>query len=311
VSGGFCNPVGEWRGSAEVYDGHGRFLGNGVDQRSVAELGEGRVRIDLSFTGPFKFAGHYVIADRGAHRVYQGPVNIGFAEALGEHAVQADNYWPAIGMSQRFLLMVMPGGAKQLSLALLSRGERLCYAVVGEHDKQLACALDTAPDTDAVPSEGPPPSFLSGASVDLGADPAAGRGEILLHRAGRWHGSLTVTDGELRSTGDASYEERVEGTASGLRVRTVGGGFAPEPREYTLVTDGWQAWTPTGGVVGSYSLSGGRALSGVFQRTAEELRVWRREVVSHDGSVKAVIHNWYRGGVRIGTQHGVLEFEAA
>ena len=40
----------------------------------------------------------------------------------------------------------------------------------------------------------------------------------------------------------------------------------------------------------------------------EELRVWRREVVSHDGTVKAVVHSWYRGGERLGTAHGVLTF---
>lgn len=140
MSAGLCSLDGEWRGTAEVYGGDGRFLGNGVDRRFVTtDVGGGRTRIELSFTGPFKFTGHYVIADRGTHRLYEGPVNQGFAEALGEHLVQADNYWPSVGLSQRFLLMVLPGEDRQLSMALLSRGERLCYVVVGENHRVPSC----------------------------------------------------------------------------------------------------------------------------------------------------------------------------
>ena len=48
----FCG-LGEWKGSAEVYGGDGRFLGNGVDQRHVrTSLGDNRIRIDLpSYAG--------------------------------------------------------------------------------------------------------------------------------------------------------------------------------------------------------------------------------------------------------------------
>ena len=145
TNAGFCSAEGQWLGTAEVYSGTGEFLGNGVDQRHVrTDLDDGRVRIDLSFTGPFKFAGHYVIDDRGAHRLYQGPLNHGFAEAIGSSAVQAHNFWPAIGMSQRFFLFALPSGDKQLSLALMSRGEQLCYAVVGENDRVKACGPDVS-----------------------------------------------------------------------------------------------------------------------------------------------------------------------
>lgn len=284
MSEAFCKVAGQWQGTAEVYGGDGRFAGNGVDRRSVVELGDGRTRIDLSFTGPFKFAGHYVIRELGRDRVYEGPVNVGFAEALGPDAVQADSYWASIGMSQRFFLMVLPGGDRQLSLALLSRGERLCYAVVGENHKLDAC--------------GEPPSFADGAAIDLAGDPAAGRGEVLLHRPGRWVGALS----------GARYEERVELIPAGVRVRAAGGAISPEPYELELATDGWVARTGPGAVVGSYSLSGGRASSGQLHKLADQLRVWRREVCSHDGAVKAVVHNWYRGGERVGVQYGALEF---
>lgn len=310
----FCG-LGEWRGIAEVYSGEGRFLGNGVDQRYAREMDDKRVRIDLSFIGPFKLSGHYVIADKGTPRLYQGPTNVGFGEAIGPDLIDSDNYWPSIGLSQRFFLMVLPGGDKLLSLALLSRGERLIYAVVGESDKVVAGA---AGGSSSIPVQAP--GFIDGASCDIGDDPAAGHGAIFLHRVGRWSGTLASSGGAggvegapgpLQSVGQTSYEETVDTSGGRLHVRITGGGFAAEPARVELVTDGWQAWSNAGPMVGSYSLSGGRALSGVFHRLSDELRLWRREVVSHDGSLKAVVHTWYRGGVRIGVQYGVLRFEAA
>ncbi len=301
--GGFCQAVGDWLGTAEVYGGDGRFLGNGVDKRHVTTpVDDTRVRIELSFTGPFSFAGHYVIDDRGDHRLYQGPINVGFAEALGDTAVQADNYWSAIGMTQRFLLMVAPNGTQQLSLALLSRGESLCYVVVGENHKQTACATEGAAFA---------PSTINRASVDVTADPSAGRGELLLHRPGRWHGTLHTSGPQLGELVDHAYEQTLREREGSLVLRSVGGRFAPEPHEVALTTSGWHAWTTGGPIAGSYSISGGRASSGQLHYLAEELRVWRREVVSHDGAIKAVVENWYRGGERIGTQHGMLQFEPA
>ncbi|MBL8046128.1 MAG: hypothetical protein JNL09_06280, partial [Anaerolineales bacterium] len=40
---------GRWAGTAEVFSGEGRFLGNGADNRHVQDLGGGRTRIDVSF----------------------------------------------------------------------------------------------------------------------------------------------------------------------------------------------------------------------------------------------------------------------
>ena len=166
----FCG-LGEWKGNAEVYDGAGRYLGSGVDQRHVRTPQEdGRLRIDLAFLGPFRLAGHYFIRDAGDYRVYEGPANLGVAEAIAEDLVDADHYWPAIGMSQRFFLMMMPGGQRQLSLALLSRGEGLVYAVVGENQREGTCA--------------PAGALPSVASVDVADDPATGRGAVLVHRPG-------------------------------------------------------------------------------------------------------------------------------
>ena len=299
----FCG-LGEWKGTAEVYGGDGRFLGNGVDQRHVrTPLGDNRIRIDLSFVGPFKFSGHYEIHDKGSHRVYTGPANLGLAEAVSENLVDADHYWPGIGLSQRFFLMVLPGGQKQLSLALMSRGDRLVYAVVGESERVLACETPNASPEGA-------PGLVDGASIDLVNDAAAGRGSILLHRPGHYRGTLVRTNEKLERIAEEPYEETIEAArpGTGLSVRVAGGGFAPEPVSMTLTTDGFTAWSSSGPMAGSYSLYGGRALSGAFQRVKEELRVWRREVISHDGARKAVVHNWYRGGVRVGVAYGVLTF---
>jgi hypothetical protein len=282
----FCG-LGEWKGSAEVYGGDGRFLGNGVDQRHVrTPLGDNRIRIDLSFVGPFRFSGHYEIVDRGSHRVYTGPANLGLAEAVSETLVDADHYWPGVGLSQRFFLMVLPGGQSQVSLALMSRGERLVYVVVGESERVVACENPSAEPAAAL-------GVADVASVDVAADPTAGRGVVLMHRRGSYRGTLVRTNETLEKVGEEAYEETVE------------------PAMIALTTDGFTAWSSTGPMAGSYSLFGGRALSGTFQRVRDELRVWRREVVSLDGTKKIVVHNWYRGGVRVGVQYGVLEFTAS
>ena len=67
----------------------------------------------------------------------RGPLNLGFAEVLGDGLIAARNYWPSLGLSQRFFLMVLPGGDHQLSLALLSRGDQLRWTVVGEYRRQV------------------------------------------------------------------------------------------------------------------------------------------------------------------------------
>ncbi len=175
----FTQNLGHWQGTAEVYDGHGRFLGNGSDSRQVQQLDNGRVRIDVSFVGPFKHAGHYTIAEAAGSRLYQGPANVGYAETLSSGLVDANAYWPALGLSQRFFLMVLPDGDTQLSLALMTRGEKLLYVVVGQNERIRT--EDEGRETDAPSSVLRPPSFLSGTSYDLAHDPAAGRGEILLH----------------------------------------------------------------------------------------------------------------------------------
>lgn len=294
---GFTQGIGRWSGAAEVYDGNGRFVGNATDQRHVQrEVGSNRVRIDLSFVGPMKFAGHYVIADHVDYRLYQGPANTGYAETLAENLIDANAYWPITGLTQRFFLMVLPDGNRQMSLALMSRGEKLIYVVVGEYNR-----VDEA--------HRGLPDLVNGIAYDLADDPAAGRGTVLLHRSGQWRGELATLGGDLARQEMAAYSETVAIKGPNRLQTTIeGAAFAADAQTMRLTTNGWEAWSEAGSLVGSYSLSGGRALSGQFHYLQQERRVWRREVASHDGTQKAVVHVWYRGGERIGVQFGVLNF---
>lgn len=298
----FSQGIGKWIGSAEVYDGSGRFLGNAHDQRHVQrDVDERTVSIDLSFAGPFKFAGRYSIADHGDHRLYLGPANVGFAETLADNLIDAYAYWPITGLSQRFFLMVLPGpdgepAVRQMSLALMARGEQLLYAVVGEYQR-------VGDDW-----QGGNPILLNGTSFDLADDPAAGRASVFLQRPGEWRGTLSVLDGALEPIATLPHQEIVQATAHGLRVTRIGNHFDPAPAVSDLRTNGRLAWSEPGDVVGSYSLYGGRALSGTFHHLAVNLHVQRREVVSHDGTHKAVVYTWYRGGERVGVVFGVMEY---
>ena len=287
---GFSRGIGNWAGRAEVYDAGGRFLGLGRDRRHVSRAAaSGKVRIDVSFSGPFRLEGHYEVDDRGSHRIYRGPANVGFAEVLSPSLVDANGYWPDAGLTQRFFMLVLPDGEKQLSLALMSRGEQPLYCVVVENDRlpESATAAE-APGVAARATDAPEP-------------------ELLLHRLGRWRGSLSVSGRQL----ERPYEEKIEGMDDGLRVSFEGGFYAPEPVTVELKTRDQQAWSGPGELVGSYSLFGGRALAGTFHRTSRELRLWRREVATRDGTRKAVLHHWYRGQERVGTEYGVLELEPA
>ena len=296
---GFLQGIGKWLGTAEVYDGNGRFVGNATDHRHVQkQAGENRIRIDLSFIGPLKFAGHYFIEDHIDYRLYQGPANTGFAETLAENLIDANGYWPVTGLSQRFFLMILPDGKRQISLGLMSRGDKLIYTIVGEYLR--------VDDGD----EGLP-ALVNGTAYDLHDDPAGGRGDILLQRPGTWRGELATLNGTLDKMASTAYEECLTAEKKHLHVQVSGTAFVSEAESTRLNSNNWEAWSEAGNLVGSYSMSGGRALSGTFHYLKEQLQVWRREVVSHDGRQKAVLHTWYRGGIRIGVQFGVLDFEAA
>ena len=306
MSGGsFSQGLGEWIGSAEVYDGSGRFAGMGRDTRTVkAEDPAGLITVEVTFEGPFQLSGMYTIADHGSHRTYEGPLNLGFAEVLGDGLIAARNYWPSLGLSQRFFLMVLPGGDHQLSLALLSRGDQLRWTVVGEYRRQLQASQD------------PPPAVEPIDPAEVRDDPSAGRGRLLILRPGRWSGRLHRLDRDLEPSGMVDFSETLTPTSSdpapaggqSTQVHLSGLDFAADA-SFVLESDGWTAWTPAGDFAGSAALSGGRGLSGHFHNDPAGCRVWRREVASLDGTTKAVLHIWYRGEERLGALYGTVTFD--
>ncbi|MCX6130668.1 MAG: hypothetical protein NTX25_16615 [Proteobacteria bacterium] len=296
---GFCG-IGHWQGVAEVYDGQGHFLGNGADQRHVrSQTTEGLTRIDLSFVGPLKFSGHYFIANKEGRRLYQGPANCGAADALSKDCVSAHGYWPSIGLSQKFFLLMSPDGKRQFSLALMSRGEQLLYVVVGENAKVIGDQVETAID------------IVNGGSYDLHADPKAGRDTLLLHKDAFWEGEIFSRQGEQAAIQSMPMRQWVKTQESDVSLNWGGSAFFKEEIQCSLKTNQWQAWSNFGACVGSYSLYGGRALSGQFHHLASDLRVWRREVVSADGQYKAIVNIWYQGEQKLGAEWGLLKYRDA
>ena len=290
----FQRGEGHWLGAAEVYDAAGRYAGEGLDSRAVRrDLDDGTVEVEVSFAGPFRIAGSYVIADRGDHRLYQGPLNYGYAEVLGDGLVDTNNYFSDVGFSQRLMLMVLPGGEAQLSLALLSRGEQPAYTVVGEYNRR----------------PGPEPAPAANSGRGPAGEAWSGRPHSLLERPGTWSGTLQVLDATGAAAGFTDYAERTEPAEDGrkLSVSMSGSGFAAD-EAILFSTDGRQHWTGGGRVVGSESTWGGRALAGNLLFGDDRLRLWRREVVRHDGSCKGVLHTWYRGGTRVGVAYGAVDF---
>ena len=327
MSGGsFSQGVGQWEGAAEVYDAEGRFAGWAHDTRTVlADDRAGRVTVDVRFDGPFSLVGTYTIADHGGFRTYEGPLNVGHAEALGDSVVAAHNYWPDLGLSQRFFLMVLPDGDHQLSLALLSRGERLCWTVVGEYVRRSGPG--PLPDEPGNQSTNQPQDSPArpGDAAAMPDDPTVARGANLLHRAGRWSGRLTSYDRQREPTGTVDYTEAVDPAEAAGDSLTAGESGPAQPTgqpfnvavsglphcgdvAFRMLSDDCSAWTPSGDVVGSATCSGGRAVSGQFHVWADDLRWWRREVAARDGSVKAVVHSWYRGEEHLGFTCGALKF---
>ena len=296
-SASFEQGEGRWQGSAEVYDAEGRFAGHGHDARAIRRSLDGRtVEVEVSFTGPFELSGRYTITDFGDHRVYGGPLNYGYAEALGDGLIDANNYWPDIGLSQRLFLMVLPGSDTQLSLALLSRGERLVYAVIGEYSR----------------GSGTDPASAPGSARDQSDHLGRGRGSALIDRPGTWTGELNLVGADGAPAGTTQYREQVEADDDGrsIVVSLAGTGFTDDAR-IRFDSDGRHRWTGPAGAVGSESLWGGRAVSGNLIFGGPGLRLWRREVARSDGRRKGVLHTWYRGGTRLGTAHGVLHFYPA
>ena len=330
----FQRGEGRWQGASEVYDSQGRYAGQGRDARVVRrDLGSGSVEVNVSFEGPFSLSGTYRISDRGDHRRYEGPLNYGYAEALGEELIDANNYWPDLGLSQRFWLMVMPDGKTQLSLALLSRGEQTAYTVVGEYHRSPAEGgeIDKGGKGDEggemgkggeiderhkggkrgeqdeghaqdQAEESPHANAEESLNSKPDADPA------LLLRPGTWSGTLKLLDAHLSTAGQTNYSEHIaRDECDRLIVSLQNSGFASEA-EIVLSSDEQGLRGAPGSVTGSASIWGGRALAGQFLFGKEGLRLWRREVATRCGDLKGVLHTWYQGGSRIGAAYGALKF---
>lgn len=201
----FAAGTGRWAGRSEVYDGEGAFAGYGVDRRTVVPTGEGRIRVEVAFDGPFSFRGAYDIADDGDRRRYLGPLNHGLAEPLGAGTVDARSHWPALGLDQHLLLAVLEGGGVQVSLALLRRGVRHVWAVVGEN-RRVDDSVPPAPDAGGPPPEGAPGS--------------------LLLRPGVWRGDLHLLDARLEADGTVEVEERTAFCTDGSSAWLPAGGAA-------------------------------------------------------------------------------------
>lgn len=344
----FQRGEGRWQGVADVYDSQGRYAGQGHETRVVRrDLEGGAVEVDVSFEGPFSLSGTYRISNQEDHRRYEGPLNYGYAEAMGEDLVDANNYWPDLGLSQRFWLMVLPNGTTQLSLALLSRGEQTAYTVVGEYHRSLdgdgqGDAQDQAGGSpQAGDAGGSPQATHAGespqathANAEEGAEEEGledgveeevaeegleeGAEEGLnsktdadaapLLRPGTWSGMLKMLDLYLGSVGQTSYSEHTTRDDQGrLIVSTPDSDFA-SGAEIALSCDEQGLWSAPGDITGSASIWGGRALAGQFLYVKDGLRLWKREVVTRCGNLKGVLHTWYLGGSRVGTVYGALEF---
>lgn len=286
--------IGNWTGISEIYDGRGYFIGNVSDQRSIKQNPDSTYTVSVNIIGPVMLSGQYGIRIDPDHHTYQGDVHVGYAEQYNDELLASNNYWAQWGLSERNFVMISTETHTQLSLSLLSRGDQLIYMLVGEYyDDKSPIQIPTA----------------LGIPYDRRDDPTAGRGTLLLHRAGTWSGQVTVLDENQAPMGFAHYTENMRVRQDQLIVTTEGGGFTPMRRSFRMKTNGWQAWSDPGDVVGTYNLGGGRALSGNFHYVGAERRIWRREVVTSDGHHKAILHYIYQGDRRVGIQYGMLTFQ--
>lgn len=285
--------IGNWTGISEVYDGQCNFIGNATDNRSITQIGHGAYNVKVAISGPIMLQGSYDIKIGEDHHSYQGDAHVGFAEHYDDVLLASNGYWSQWGLSERNMVMLAPELNGQLSMSLLNRGDQLLYTIVGEYYENGAST---------------PFTKVMGTPYDRINDPTAGRGGLLMHRAGTWSGQVSVLDENLAPMGKAHYTENIRVRNNELILTTEGGGFTPIQRSFHLTTNGWHAWTDPGDVVGSYNMFGGRAMSGYFHYVGAERRIWRREIVTSDGKHKSILHYVYKGDKRLGLQYGMLAF---
>ena len=210
----------------------------------------------------------------------------------------ANGYWPVTGLSQKFFLMMSPDGNRQMSLALMYRGEQLIYSIVGENGRVVG-----EKEMVEIP-------MVNGIAYDLKGDPNAGRQESLLGRVGTWTGELQTKRAGSTEAKVEGFEQVISLDGEKISERWCGNEFLNGDVQMALHSNGLLSWSEEGDFVGSHSSYGGRALSGQFHYLPNELRVWRREVVSADGLCKAVVNTWYEGEQKIADQWGMLQFRA-
>lgn len=217
----FAAGAGQWVGSAKVYDAEGNVAGPGKDQRTITQNPDGSTTVDVSFDGPFSFAGTYRIESVGSQRRYLGPLNLGAAESVGDNVVEAHNYWHGLGLSQRFLLAIAPEGDAQFSLATLSSGEQLVWVVIGENRRPDA-PEPPEPLTNSLTRPGrwvgdlPSGRYFEELNADGSATVSAPSGVVALNEADSKATSLWTTGED---------PARLSGSATLIAGRALSGSF--------------------------------------------------------------------------------------
>ena len=166
--------------------------------------------------------------------------------------------------------MVLPNKSTQISLALMSRGERLQYAIIGEYNKVLV-------NPEATPEELP----LSPIAQQSDEEISHRHQQRMIHREGTWTGKVKVLDRHLNEAGYREITEQVHiknvPTATVdqqmIHIKLTGSSFLHTNTQYTMCTDHELAWSTEGDTVGSYSLYGGRALSGHLHDLKSEIHL--------------------------------------
>ena len=126
---------------------------------------------------------------------------------------------------------------------------------------------------------------------------------------GQWHFLASLAGSPLAGRGEVLINAR---PMDQVNSSTLDADLAPatnQPLVWVTINLPWVPTKPAGPrqFVSSYSMSGGRALSGNFHFLDEQLRVWRREVVgTMAASNLCRLVSWWNA--RWGVQFGILSY---